>query len=329
MATGGKSQGVYAVSDAEIASGAFRVRPGKAIKVVGMTAATRGVLAGPLTPVYVVSDPSVRGVEGGEPIPVSNLTTGTRVPDRGLAIPVYVVADDGQFEMEPEPEPCQSELCQAMIGYWKLDEASGAPLNSVPDGPNTIFYPGEVGSAEGGRGPFDTSNFWAFVDDEYDAFSLEDTSFTFWTWFKTDMDSFGGFCAVDEGGPASASTWAIFTTPPTLTFQVYDGVITGSADAEFDSGEWNLVIVRFNHTNQRGYISINGGAWQQTDNALEGVIETNPAWAWYIGVTLGVFPFDGLMKQQGFALGYTATDADRDFLWNNGAGVTYEDIVGF
>lgn len=114
MTTGGRSQGVYVVTDAELASGAFRLRPGPALNVVGLQAATRGVMGGNAIPVYIVTDPSAGGVEGGEPMPVSNLT-GIRSPIYDLAIPVYVVEDDEQFT---SPLPTMLDGITNIKGIW-------------------------------------------------------------------------------------------------------------------------------------------------------------------------------------------------------------------
>lgn len=181
--SGGKSQGVYVVSDAEIASGAFRVAPGPAIRVTGMATATRGVEGGPAIPVYVVNDPTARGVEGGKPIPMSNLT-GIRLPIHDLAIPIYVVEDDGQFT---PPGPWWDEwwLGHGIDGedFIAVYQGKGAP--TFDDSLTNIANPGVVDLvpavnpnvvALGGQAPraetFDTALGWTFClngTSQYDA----------------------------------------------------------------------------------------------------------------------------------------------------------------
>jgi hypothetical protein len=191
MTTGGVTQGVYVVSDAEVAAGTFRVAPGPAVRVTGMAATTRGVRGGPLTPVYVVTDPSVRGVEGGEALPVSNLT-GIRSPARGLAIPVYVVEDDGQFESGPWYDTWWQGLGIANSAFRGVYQGIGAPtfadsqINLANPGTNDLTADVNSGViALGGQPPraatFDSAIGWTWAlngNSIYDAYGYFHTGLT-------------------------------------------------------------------------------------------------------------------------------------------------------
>lgn len=93
-ATGGKSQGVRVVTDAELAANEYEIQPGKVTKVSVLDAAVRGVLGGPALAIYPVTlaEAQRRGVIGGKSIPVADITTSRKVTSDNLALPVYVVS---------------------------------------------------------------------------------------------------------------------------------------------------------------------------------------------------------------------------------------------
>ena len=97
MSSGGKSKGVFVVTDSDLegSGGDFTIHPGKVVKVDGLPVTPRGVLAGKSTAVYVVdaAEAARRGVIGGESIPVADVTSYGR-PSVGphIAVPIYIMS---------------------------------------------------------------------------------------------------------------------------------------------------------------------------------------------------------------------------------------------
>ena len=105
-ATGGKSQGVRVVTDAELTNGTFELQPGPVALVTSLDESVRGVLGGPSVAVYPVTlaEANRRGIIGGKSMPVTDVTGIRKTTSDNLAMPVYVVA--GSLGLPVVPHSC-------------------------------------------------------------------------------------------------------------------------------------------------------------------------------------------------------------------------------
>lgn len=128
MTTGGKAQGVYVVTDAQLESngGTFRVFPGPAVRVSAIDAAVRGVTGSLCMPVYVVDAAYVaaHGAVGGKPLAVADLTSVARSVEHPLiATPVYVMEGTLGAEEEPAPPSWSPLDLASLVAWWDFSDA--------------------------------------------------------------------------------------------------------------------------------------------------------------------------------------------------------------
>ena len=143
--TGGKSQGVRVVTDAEIAAHQFEIQPGPVLLVSALASSVRGVLGGPSTAVYPVTlaEANRRGIVGGKSMPVTDVTGIRKTTSDNLAIPVYVV--EGSLGGSPTPPTpptpypdtgVANPLC--MSGGGSVEFGAIPAMDDIHDGDFTI-----------------------------------------------------------------------------------------------------------------------------------------------------------------------------------------------
>ena len=86
------ASGAHVVTEADLASGRYKLKPGPALRVRGV-ASGHGVRGGPAQPVYVVNGTQLegRGIRGGGEVMLVATAEPGRAPAGRVAIPVYVV----------------------------------------------------------------------------------------------------------------------------------------------------------------------------------------------------------------------------------------------
>lgn len=261
---GGKPQPIYVVTQAELDSGAFRLQPGPATKVVGLQGATRGVLAGPSQPVFVVSGSYERGIEGGVAIPVSNMTSTTRPVEHGLAIPVYVVEDDGQFApVVPALDlTAPSDLSALAISDTEID------LSWTDTAPDATGYKIERSPAGAGT--------WAEIDDiAAPATSYSDTGLTPVTGYDYRIRAYAG---AENGAYSNTATETTEATPYAGPFNGITFAALYGLKRYLTSYTGNLIRLRRSNDNAEsnfGYVEATGlldtaaiATWLGANNAF-------------------------------------------------------------
>jgi hypothetical protein len=206
-----------------------------------------------------------------------------------------------------------SSLLTDLVAYWKLDEGSGTRIDS--HGSNNLTDNNSVGSATGKIGnaaEFSGSNSLGAGT------SLQPAGdFTFSCWLNP--DTLNGNAVAANWTNASNRTWAIDTFSGTLRFYIYGP----SIDAIIDTGitlstvSWSLVIAWFDDAADNIYCQINNGT-------IFSASFTGPpyqAGEFTLGKRASLFN-DGLMDEVGL-WSRVLTAAERNELYNAGAGITY------
>jgi len=220
-----------------------------------------------------------------------------------------------------------SPLSNSLVGYWKLDEASGNALDSL--GSNTLTDTNTVTSATGLV--YSTARSFASASSEYlniadnAALSTGDIDFWFSGWFYLNSSpNTSGYDILGKWDVASNSEY--FLELYTATSQVHFrwGVSSNgtSATGDLDNIEtvanttWHFFACWHDSVaNQTGY-RLNSQT--RTLSYSAGVRDGTSAFT--IGRAITTRYFDGRIGPVMMGKGYIPTSDELDFLYNNGLG---------
>lgn len=221
----------------------------------------------------------------------------------------------------------------AAVAY-PMDEAAGIAVDAV--GTNDLTDNNTVGADA--SGPF--GNCRRFVAANSESFGGadgaiweigSDQSTTWCVWLKKNNPGTFGVVFAKKGnnGNEYLLWWVGSGFGNTYVFEVWDSANT-SHQAKLPDGTgnddttWHLFICRYNASAREISISMDGGAW--TTAAFHATNAPNTTTEpFYIGREPAGTYWQGDCAEYVFLPGYLFTDADRDELWNGGAGVAFAD----
>lgn len=223
----------------------------------------------------------------------------------------------------------RSSLLEGLVGYWKLDEASGNAIDSHWTGRNLT----DNNTVTSAAGKINDARSFASASSEFfsrasDAdLSTGDVDFTCATWvFITDKTAFRD--VISKSGAATGDEFALFyhVTDDRFAFHIRENG-TGSflrANAT-DLGSpststWYFLVGWYQASNNTVHVKANDGA----DNSAaggNGTIATNENF--YIGTYRGGSSlWNGRIDEAAFWK-RLLTSAEMTLLYNNGNGLTY------
>ena len=219
-------------------------------------------------------------------------------------------------------------LTDNLVGYWKLDEASGTRNDAV--GSAHLTDTGTVGSATGKVGTaadVELGNYLTVADPAALSFP-GDTDFTVAAWLQFESKAADEMFAVGKGDGDGAE-YGIEWNPGSdrLQFAVYasDGFGTGQSATASTLGSpalatWYYVVGWYDATAEEVRIQVNNGT-------VDAASYTAGSYNSDAAFTIGSYPafnlhWDGLIDEVGIWSRVLTTE-ERTTLYNGGAGLTY------
>lgn len=207
----------------------------------------------------------------------------------------------------------------SLASWWKLDEETGVRVDA--HGSNDLSETNTVGFAAGKQGnaaDFELDN------NEYVSGAFPSAThagdFAFGVW------------VLPESLTGNRNLWRlasrqveVITLGAKVRFQVQNG--GGSVTLALAAGSWSFLVMMYTASTKQTFIQRNNGT-SATSTAATGV--TASATTLFLSSpsgALGLGPYDGL-QDEAFWFSSVLTADERTFLWNDGAGVTYEDVAG-
>jgi hypothetical protein len=219
-------------------------------------------------------------------------------------------------------------LLTNLVGYWKMDEASGNALDSFGSDPMTEVN-GPIASVTGkiNQGRI-FSNTQAFTHTSNSAFQVSG-DFTWSVWFNMYDASFGTMPMFDKGiTPYDFQNQEYLLRYDSgnglLEFFVGNGTTYGSVSSLSSAGSiinvWHLVIVWYDSVAQTLNMQLDHDAGASV--SWTGGLQTGTEQVVFGGLTQGSYLFSGSLDEIGFWK-RALTSAERDLLWNGGAGYPF------
>lgn len=206
---------------------------------------------------------------------------------------------------------------------WKMNEASGAALDSV--GSISITDNGSVGATVGllsGCRTFNGSNQYFSLSSSADI-SPGDTDWWFYVWFY--VTSFSAnrqvFSKRNSNSNPEYTFWINTSARPiwgvggTGSEQTWGSAISANA--------WHLACLYHSATNNQRGMSIDGSAFVSVSTSGPALTYSVPFRIGAKNSTPVIEFFAGRIDEIGFAPGFIPTNSDASFLWNGGAGIAY------
>jgi hypothetical protein len=216
------------------------------------------------------------------------------------------------------------KLTRRLVGYWRLNEASGSALDAHT-ADHDLTDTGGVGVGTGklsGARDFNGSSQY-FTTADNPALSTGDIGFTISCWVKPDSIS-GDRAIVGKDNSASEREFLLYLDDGVPTFAISsngsDEVKVASSDGALSTGTWYFIRAWRDEANGSIKIQVDDGDADSTPHA--GHVNDSTT-AFQIGARgNGGMPFDGLIDEVGFWK-RTLNDDEHDALYNDGSGFAY------
>lgn len=235
----------------------------------------------------------------------------------------------GVFHVPPDP------IYENLISWWKLDEPSGVRYDSHSD-LNAEEIPIPIGSIEDETGISANFDGTAYLQvptrSELQNWHNNTTSWSGSLWFyptRTDGSDF----LMSIGSIGTNMSWQLYRTSANLIrILLYQSGSTFNYATTPQSpvlNAWNMVAWKHDHTLSRASISLNGAAFVHANVSI--VMKTGEyplnIGDGYGDVIPSIISLQGRIDSAALWRDYVLTDADLDWLWNEGSKQTYEDFV--
>lgn len=228
-----------------------------------------------------------------------------------------------------------SALYNSLISFWKLDEASGTRNDNL--GSNHLTDNNTVTSTTGLT--YNTAAQFAQANVEYlsraSNSGLQTGNVDFWAacWAKfttaNDVDGIIGK-ANTFGTLGNTNEWRIYAQSGIFgTFYNPSGIGVANAGVTPNTTDWYFIAIFHDAVNDLIGISVDGASYV-TSSYSAGVNSTSTAFAIGLG-ELGNTPrcHNGLVGPAMFGKNYIPTQDDIAFLYNSGAGRTFEAMAAY
>lgn len=227
----------------------------------------------------------------------------------------------------------RAELLASLVGFWKLDEASGSRADSI--GANTLTSNNSVGSAVGtvysnAALLVPGSNTYLSIADNA-AVSMGDIDFWMAVWVYP-LTVTGNQSIIAKVTTATAATYEYFLrlTAGQATLIIGNGVASSTTLTNTNTltaNQWSLIIAYHDSANAKSGLSVFGGAYTTGTHSTGLYDGTN---AMLIGARLSADTvFNGRIGPVMLGKGYVPDAADITFLNNSGAGRTLANMQAY
>jgi hypothetical protein len=224
-------------------------------------------------------------------------------------------------------------LLDDLISYWKMDEASGAAIDS--HGSNTLTDTNTVGAATGkvgGARDFELDNTEYFTINDNDSLSMGDIDFTLAAWVKLESTGVNRNIIAKYNVAGNMREYRLYYAQAVnrLQFEVSpDGGSSARTNANnlgapaLDT--WYFIVAWHDSVNNELSIQVNNGDIDTIAHSTGVLAGTAP---YRIGVSgSGFDAWDGLIDEVGVWKRVLTSD-ERAALYNGGGGVTYPFVAG-
>jgi hypothetical protein len=234
--------------------------------------------------------------------------------------------------------PASSSIAESLVSWWELDEASGTRVDS--HGPNDLADINTVTSAAGKTQTL-AANFTAANHEQLYLAAPEwlhgaNKDFTVWGWIYMDdntNDPTFHNSGEDATSAGNNSYLVIYDSGVGMQFSCADGggwhSVIDTVHGEIPQDTWAFFIGEYRRADQRVHSEINrsGGVTgsSNADNINGPTVPARFQMGDYWKATT-VNTLDGRMQGCGFHT-RLLTDAEKDWLYNNGAGRTYDEMA--
>jgi hypothetical protein len=217
-------------------------------------------------------------------------------------------------------------LYDSLIGFWKLNEASGTRLDSIGD--NDLTDVNTVTSDTGLVYPL-AAKFTQANNESLTHSSnatLQSGNIDFWVAAWVKFDSVADINVLMQKGRSftvNEYEWTLYSTPSNVSLRVNNGsvntelIFTGTT---LTTGVWYLFIAYHDATNNFLGVSVNGSNFTTSAYSL-GVVLTAEDFHLGRGQTDNLTRHhNGLIGSAMYGKGYIPTNADAAYLYNGGLG---------
>lgn len=229
-----------------------------------------------------------------------------------------------------------SNVFSSLVAYYALDEAGDADAIDAFDDHDMTESAGDT-VASGAAVPTSSSASRDFeladterleVADHAD-FTHGDISLSVMCWINA--ESLGANAAVFAKGWQSDNNanqeWMLWQSTTTTTFNVASGVSpsSGATVASASTATNYMLVGGYDTVANQVFVARNAGT---RGTASHSSTVNDGDRTLVLGARSdGGLPFDGLIDECGYWMGYALTEADEDWLYNSGAGRTYAEIA--
>ncbi len=213
-------------------------------------------------------------------------------------------------------------LIDALIAYYKMDEASG----QATDSHTNALHLTDTNTVASTTGKVGTSRLFVAGNNEYFTrassalLQTGDVDFAVAAWVWLDATTGNPPIACKKG---VATEWRLFLDSNTGQFKFLFGASTVNAVTfgTVTTGAWNLVMAWHNAAADQLWIQVNNGAPDMSTTG--GAVPTANTDPLHVGFDGATSYLSGRIDELFIKKGATFTATDRLAIWNGGVGITY------
>lgn len=265
----------------------------------------------------------------GKPAPGSLIITSA--DGQGAGQHLWVAGADGVPQVVGPKDPLLSaEAVAAMVAWWKLDETSGARLDS--HGNNHLTDVNTVGYAAGKQGSAAdivgaNAEYMTAVNSDAVQFGARDWSIVGWYYPKTPVSSYPRILSKTL---SSYEVDLAATSPPGL--YIYSAAPATLVNLSWSSSPalntWHFFAAWHDWAARTAYLQIDNGTPVSRTYAGTPNTSANALAFGANSVGTAVTQFNGYLDEIAKFNNYILTADERSALYADGAGVTYEQALG-